>query len=189
MCWNRACQVYDCCWCASLTPAALQALEYTMTVNFSKHCTWILSKVRFSGSFNRFAVRSGNEFHVAHAVFLPIHKNENVVSHPVKEWNSVKAKQILDRDCEQWYTLVCVYELFLYQNLSTVPEVRGVQIYWFQWQLHHCQQSESKLMGALALKHQPGEECFSISLFMVTWWDIMEITWIALIITSSYIVE
>ena len=78
-----------------------------MTVNFSKHCIWILSKVSFSGSFNRLSVRSGNE----------------IVARQTKFWTKILNNGI------HWY-FFC--ERFLYQNLSTVPEVQGVQTYGFQ---------------------------------------------------------
>ena len=36
-------------------------------------------------------VSSGNEFHTAHAVFLPCPTNADTVSHPVSAWNRGRA--------------------------------------------------------------------------------------------------
>ena len=52
---------------------------------------WMESSVKSVGSSERVSsvsVRSGYACHAAQAVFFPIPRNDDVVSHPVNEWNS-----------------------------------------------------------------------------------------------------
>ncbi len=52
---------------------------------------WTESTVRCVGlseRVNNASVMSGYAWHAAQAVFVPIPRNDNVVSHPQNEWNS-----------------------------------------------------------------------------------------------------
>ena len=66
-------------------------LLYRTSVQRSRHAIWMEWSVRCVGSSERassVSVRSGHACHAAQAVFFPISRKDDVVSHPVKNWNS-----------------------------------------------------------------------------------------------------
>ena len=60
----------------------------------SIHCSGI--SVGACASSSSASVSSGNEFHVAHAVFFPRPTNADTVSHPVSAWNTGWASDFAD---------------------------------------------------------------------------------------------
>ena len=57
---------------------------------------------------------SGNDFHASHADFLPLPKKQEVVSHPVNEWNIGSARNVLGPRNSDW----CIGHIFPCPNQS-----------------------------------------------------------------------
>ena len=105
------------CFLASFTVSSPHVLLYRSTTYFSMVCK--SDKSRVTGALARLrreSVRESQIFHASQHFFFPRPANDEVVSHPVRQWNKGKAAAFL---CPRFDAIVWAP---IYRNVFPVPK-------------------------------------------------------------------